>query len=116
MNQYLQLLNENTTNHEPISPTPVIDRNDNYAQEIIQTPSDESTTNYEPITPASVINRNYNQGQEAISTFNDDRLSLQFFKDEILKVVKQENQNLKNEILQVVTRQEISNLTRNNQD
>ncbi|RIA88180.1 hypothetical protein C1645_877589 [Glomus cerebriforme] len=92
---------ESTTDHEPI--TPISNRNNNYGQEIIQIPRDENTINYEPITPAPVVNRNYNQGQEDIPTSNNDRLSLQIFKDEILQAVKQEiSQNLKNEILQAV--------------
>ncbi|RIA79619.1 hypothetical protein C1645_840277 [Glomus cerebriforme] len=105
---------ENSTNHESVTPTPVINRNNNYGQEIIQTHRDENTIKYEPIIPASVVNRNYDQGQEVISTYNDNRLSLQVFKDEIFQAVKQENQNLKNEIIQVVTRQENYDVIRNN--
>ncbi|EXX73432.1 Kel2p [Rhizophagus irregularis DAOM 197198w] len=80
--------------------------NDYHGQEIILTPDEsmiipandheqtyknESTTNHEPIIPES-FNNNY----------NGERFSLQAFKDEMLQAVKQENQNLRNEILQVV--------------
>ncbi|CAB4399945.1 unnamed protein product [Rhizophagus irregularis] len=91
-------INGNATNYEQT--------NDYHGQEIILTPDEsmiipandheqtyknESTTNHEPIIPESV-NNNY----------NDERFSLQAFKDEMLQAVKQENQNLRNEILQVV--------------
>ncbi|CAB5343512.1 unnamed protein product [Rhizophagus irregularis] len=80
--------NENTTNHEPI----------------IRTLQNENTTsNHEPIIPelAVVNTNNYNYG---ISTpNNNNRISSQFLKDEIIQVIKQEiGQNLKNEILQAV--------------
>jgi hypothetical protein len=85
--------NENTTNHEPI----IIAANDYHGQEIIQ------NENYEPAP--TVVNTNY--GQEIISTPNNNRLSSQILKDEILQSVKQEiGQNLKNDILQAV-KQEI---------
>ncbi|RIA87856.1 hypothetical protein C1645_877788 [Glomus cerebriforme] len=93
------------------------ERNYNYRQEIIQIPSNENeiSTNHEPIiVPTPVINRNYNYGSEVISTSNDERLSLQVFKDEMLQAMKQEiSQDLKNEILQAV-RQENSDNRRNN--
>lgn len=94
--------NENTTNHEPT----IIPAN-NHGQEIKQTSENENnvnTTNHEPTIPASAV----------VSNYNDERLSLQAFKDEMLQVVKQEiNQNLRNEILKVV-RQENYNNTKNN--
>jgi hypothetical protein len=93
--------NENTTNHEPT----IIPSNDHHGQEIMQTFQNENTTNNEPITsaPAVVNSNNYYYGQEVISLPNDNRLSSQILKDEILQAVKQEiGQNLKNEILQAV--------------
>jgi hypothetical protein len=93
--------NENTTNHEPI----IIPSNDHHGQEIMQTFQNENTTNNEPTTPAPVVvnSSNYYHRQEVISSPNDNRLSSQILKDEILQAVKQEiGQNLKNEILQAV--------------
>ncbi|PKY36573.1 hypothetical protein RhiirB3_459517, partial [Rhizophagus irregularis] len=98
--------NENTTNHEPI-----------------RTLQNENTTsNHEPTIPApAVVNtNNYNYGQEVISTPNNNKISSQIFKDEILQAVKNEiGQNLKNELLQAVKNeigQNLNNLniTRNN--
>ncbi|CAB5362591.1 unnamed protein product [Rhizophagus irregularis] len=124
--------NENTTNHEPIIPV-----NDHHGQEIILAPENENTTNHEPIrtlqnenttsnheptipAPAVVNTNNYNYGQEVISTPNNNKISSQIFKDEILQAVKNEiGQNLKNELLQAVKNeigQNLNNLniTRNN--
>ncbi|GBB96545.1 hypothetical protein RclHR1_02780008 [Rhizophagus clarus] len=94
--------NENTTNHEPM----IVPVNDYHGQEVMQTPKNENTTNHEPIIPASaVVNE-----QEVISTPNNDGFSLQTFRDEMLKVVKQEiGQNLKNEILQAVREENFNN-------
>jgi hypothetical protein len=103
--------NERTTNHEPI----IIPSNDHHGQEIMQTLQNENTTNNEPITPApAVVNTsNYNYGQEIISTPNNNRLSSQILKDEILQAVKQEiGQNLKNDFLQAV-KQEIGQNLKN---
>ncbi|RIA87841.1 hypothetical protein C1645_853641 [Glomus cerebriforme] len=87
-------INENSTNHESVIPTPVI-INKNYGQEIIQTPNIENTTIHEPIISASEINRNNNHEQEITLTFIDNKL--QNFKDEMLQAVKQEiNQSLNN--------------------
>jgi hypothetical protein len=94
---------ENTTNHE------LIPANDHHGQEIIQTLQNENSTNHEPKTPASAIvnSSNYNYEQETISTANNNRLSSQILKDDILQAVKQEiGQNLKNVIFQAV-KQEI---------
>ncbi|PKB95422.1 hypothetical protein RhiirA5_436746, partial [Rhizophagus irregularis] len=107
--------NENTTvNHEPI----IIPVND-HGQEIMQTLQNENTGDHEPIipVPALVNTNNYNYGQEIISTPNNNRLSSQIFKDEILQAIKQEiGQNLKNEILQVVREENFNNfnITKNN--
>ncbi|CAB5362588.1 unnamed protein product [Rhizophagus irregularis] len=93
--------NENTTNHEPI----IIPVNYHHGQEIMQTFQNENTSDHEPTIPApAIVNTNdYNYGQEVISTPNNNRISSQIFKDEILQAVKNEiSQNLKNEILQVV--------------
>ncbi|PKY33034.1 hypothetical protein RhiirB3_493630, partial [Rhizophagus irregularis] len=94
--------NENTTNHEPI----IIPVNYHHGQEIMQTFQNENTSDHEPTIPAPAIvntnNYNYDE-QEVISTPNNNRISSQIFKDEILQAVKNEiSQNLKNEILQVV--------------
>jgi hypothetical protein len=95
--------NENTTNHEPI----IIPTNDRHGQ-------NESTTNHEPtISSPTVVNTsNYDHGQEVISTSsNNNRLSSQNFKDEILQAVKDEiGQNLKNELLQAVKKEIGQNL------
>ncbi|UZO08379.1 uncharacterized protein OCT59_028636 [Rhizophagus irregularis] len=65
--------------------------------------NENTTSNHKPIIPESaVINtNNYNYG---ISTpNNNNRISSQFLKDEIIQVIKQEiGQNLKNEILRAV--------------
>ncbi|PKB97453.1 hypothetical protein RhiirA5_468118, partial [Rhizophagus irregularis] len=100
--------NENTTNHEPI----IIPVNDHHGQEM-QTLQNENTSDHEPTIPSpAVVNpNNYNYGQEVISTPNpnNNRISSQFLKDEIVQAIKQEiGQNLKNEILQAV-REENSN-------
>jgi hypothetical protein len=98
--------NENTTNHEPT----IIPSNDHHGQEIMQTFQNENTTNNEPIIPALVNSSNYYYGQEVISSPNDNRLSSQILKDEILQAVKQEiGQNLKNEILQAVREENFNN-------
>ncbi|RGB30095.1 hypothetical protein C1646_765765 [Rhizophagus diaphanus] len=110
--------NENTTNHEPI----IIPANDHHGQEIMQTFQNENTSDHEPIIPAPAIvnTNNYNYGQEVISTPNNNRISSQIYKDEILQAVKNEiGQNLKNELLQAVKNeidQKLNNLniTRNN--
>ncbi|CAB4414096.1 unnamed protein product [Rhizophagus irregularis] len=90
--------NENTTNHEPI----IVPANDYHGQEIMQTPTNGNSTNNELIITAPAVasdNNNYNYGQEIISTSNNDRLSSQILKDEILQAVKQEiAQTLKNEL------------------
>ncbi|RGB41036.1 hypothetical protein C1646_752556 [Rhizophagus diaphanus] len=101
--------NENTTNHEPI----IIPVNDHHGQEIMQTFQNENTSDHEPIIPAPAVvsTNNYNYGQEVISTPNpeNNRISSQYLKDEIVQAIKQEiGQNLKNEILQAV-REENSN-------
>ncbi|PKK71251.1 hypothetical protein RhiirC2_828473 [Rhizophagus irregularis] len=141
--------NESTSNHEPIIiPPPIINKNNYHKQEIILTPENENTTNHEPIiipvndhhgqeimqtlqnetsdheptipAPAVVNTNNYNYGQEVISTPNNNRISSQILKDEILQAVKNEiGQNLKNELLQAVKNeigQNLNNLniTRNN--
>ncbi|GBC06562.1 hypothetical protein RclHR1_06920001 [Rhizophagus clarus] len=128
----IPIRNENTTNYESIIiPSPVINKNSYHKQEIILVPENEHTTNHEPTTiqandhygqeimqtlqnvntnheptipaPAVVNTSNHNYGQEVISTPNNDRLSSQIFKDEILQAIRQEiGQNLKNEILQAV--------------
>ncbi|GBC04406.1 hypothetical protein RclHR1_05670008 [Rhizophagus clarus] len=75
--------NENhITNHEPITPAPVI-----------------------------INTNNYNYEQEIISTSNNtNRLLSQILKDEILQAVKQEiGQNLKNEILQAIKEENFNN-------
>ncbi|PKY56874.1 hypothetical protein RhiirA4_508411 [Rhizophagus irregularis] len=102
--------NENTTNHEPI----IISVNDYHGQEIVRTFQNENTTsNHEPIIPepAVVNTNNYNYGQEVISTpNNNNRISSQFLKDEIIQAIKQEiGQNLKNEILQAVREENLNN-------
>ncbi|CAG8495631.1 20583_t:CDS:2 [Rhizophagus irregularis] len=120
--------NENTTNHEPI----IIPVNDHHGQEIMQTLQNENTSDHEPTIPApAVVNtNNYKYGQEVISTPNNNRISSQIFKDEILQAVKNEiGQNLKNELLQAVkneigqnlknellqaVREDNLNITRNN--
>ncbi|RIA79410.1 hypothetical protein C1645_840758 [Glomus cerebriforme] len=83
--------------------------NYNYGQEAVQIPRDANTTDHEPAS--AIVNRNYNHGQEIIPTSNNERLSLHTFKDEILQAVKQENQNLRSEFLQII-RQEISDITK----
>ncbi|CAG8495595.1 20581_t:CDS:2 [Rhizophagus irregularis] len=110
--------NENTTNHELI----IIPVNDHHGQEIMQTLQNENTSDHEPTIPAPAIvnTNNYNYGQEVISTPNNNRISSQILKDEILQAVKNEiGQNLKNELLQAVKNeigQNLNNLniTRNN--
>ncbi|PKY52912.1 hypothetical protein RhiirA4_470822 [Rhizophagus irregularis] len=71
----------------------------------MQTLQNENTSDHEPTIPSpAVVNpNNYNYGQEVISTPNpnNNRISSQFLKDEIVQAIKQEiGQNLKNEILQ----------------
>ncbi|CAG8718008.1 8711_t:CDS:2 [Rhizophagus irregularis] len=89
---------ENTTNHEPT----IIPAND-HGQAIMQTPENENNvniTNHEPTISAPAV----------VSNYNDERLSLQAFKDEMLQAVKQEiNQNLRNEILKVVRQENCQN-------
>ncbi|RGB23124.1 hypothetical protein C1646_774972 [Rhizophagus diaphanus] len=124
--------NESSTSNEPIIiPPPIINKNDYHKQEIILTPENENTTNHEPIiipvndhhgqeimqtlqnetsdheltipAPAVVNTNNYNYGQEVISTPNNNRISSQIFKEDILQAVKNEiGQNLKNGLLQAV--------------
>ncbi|PKK74255.1 galactose oxidase [Rhizophagus irregularis] len=93
---------ENTTNHEPT----IIPAND-HGQAIMQTPENENNvniTNHEPTIPAPAV----------VSNYNDERLSLQAFKDEMLQAVKQEiNQNLRNEILKVVRQESYNNIKNN---
>ncbi|PKY49613.1 galactose oxidase [Rhizophagus irregularis] len=93
---------ENTTNHEPT----IISAND-HGQAIMQTPENENNvniTNHEPTIPAPAV----------VSNYNDERLSLQAFKDEMLQAVKQEiNQNLRNEILKVVRQESYNNIKNN---
>ncbi|PKC63563.1 hypothetical protein RhiirA1_463574 [Rhizophagus irregularis] len=102
--------NENSSNHEPI----IIPVNDHHGQEIMQTLQNENTSDHELTIPApAVINtNNYNYGQEVISTPNpnNNRISSQFLKDEIVQAIKQEiGQNLKNEILQAVREENFNN-------
>jgi hypothetical protein len=121
--------NESTSNYEPIIiPPPIINKNNYHKQEIILTPENENTTNHEPIrtlqnenttsnheptipAPVVVNTNNYNYGQEVISTpNNNNRISSQFLKDEIIQAIKQEiGQNLKNEILQAVREENLNN-------
>ncbi|EXX76649.1 uncharacterized protein OCT59_027799 [Rhizophagus irregularis] len=93
---------ENTTNHEPT----IIPAND-HGQAIMQTPENENNvniTNHEPTISAPAV----------VSNYNDERLSLQAFKDEMLQAVKQEiNQNLRNEILKVVRQESYNNIKNN---
>ncbi|PKK63037.1 hypothetical protein RhiirC2_813416 [Rhizophagus irregularis] len=104
--------NENTTNHEPI----IVPANDYHGQEIMQTPKNGNSTNNELIITAPAVasdNNNYNYGQEIISTSNNDRLSSQILKDEILQAVKKEiAQTLKNELQAV--RDNNFDITKNN--
>ncbi|RGB21425.1 hypothetical protein C1646_778063 [Rhizophagus diaphanus] len=88
--------------------------------QIILSPENENTTNnHEPIIPepAVVNTNNYNYGQEVISTpNNNNRISSQLLKDEIIQAIKQEiGQNLKNELLQAVREENFnnSNVTKN---
>ncbi|EXX54102.1 hypothetical protein GLOIN_2v1834755 [Rhizophagus irregularis DAOM 181602=DAOM 197198] len=106
--------NENTTNHEPI----IIPVNDcHHGQEIMQTLQNENTSDHEPFeptipAPAIVNTNNFNYGQEVISTSNpnNNRISSQLLKEEILQAIKQEiGQNLKNEILQAVREENFNN-------
>ncbi|PKC69012.1 galactose oxidase [Rhizophagus irregularis] len=95
--------NENTTNHEPI----IIPVNDHHGQEIMQTLQNENTSDHEP-APAVVNTNNYNYGQEVNP--NNNRISSQLLKDEILQAIKQEiGHNLKNEILQAVREENFNN-------
>ncbi|RGB30092.1 hypothetical protein C1646_765762 [Rhizophagus diaphanus] len=68
----------------------------------MQTLKNENTSDHELTIPApAIVNTNNNYGQEVISTPNNNRISSQIFKDEILQAVKNEiGQNLKNELLQ----------------
>ncbi|CAB4394352.1 unnamed protein product [Rhizophagus irregularis] len=102
--------NENTTNHELI----IIPVNVHHGQEIMQTLQNENTSDHEVTIPApAVVNtNNYNYGQEVISTPNpnNNRISSQLLKVEILQAIKQEiGQNLKNEILQAVREENFNN-------
>ncbi|RGB41671.1 hypothetical protein C1646_751840 [Rhizophagus diaphanus] len=124
--------NESTSNEPMIIPPPIINKNNYHKQEIILTPENENTTNHEPIIipvnnhhgqeimqtlqnetsdheltiPApEVVNdtNNYKYGQEVIPTPNNNRISSQIFKEDILQAVKNEiGQNLKNGLLQAV--------------
>ncbi|PKK71256.1 hypothetical protein RhiirC2_711278 [Rhizophagus irregularis] len=81
--------------------------NDHHGQEIMQTLQNENTSDHEP-APAVVNTNNYNYGQEVNP--NNNRISSQLLKDEILQAIKQEiGHNLKNEILQAVREENFNN-------
>jgi hypothetical protein len=85
----------------------IIPSNDHHEQEIIQTLQNEITTNHEPKTPASAMvnSNNYNYGQETTSTANNNRLSSQILKDDILQAIKQEiGQNFKMNFFKLLER------------
>ncbi|RGB41038.1 hypothetical protein C1646_810931 [Rhizophagus diaphanus] len=115
--------NENATTHEPtLIPASIINENNDYHErEIMETPNNENTINHEPtiIPTSALVTSNYtnHHEQEVASTSNNDRLSLQNFKDEMLQILRQEiTQNLKDEILQAFREEKYNNIdtTKNN--